>query len=50
MGRAALARRTPQAERWTLPVFERYERERDPAASADVLVMADHPERPAMRA
>ncbi|GAA4688339.1 hypothetical protein GCM10023215_25350 [Pseudonocardia yuanmonensis] len=49
MGRAALARRTPEAERWTLPVYERYERERDPAAGADVLVMADHPERPAMR-
>ncbi|WP_433505099.1 uridine kinase [Pseudonocardia halophobica] len=49
MGRAALARRTPPEERWTLPVFERYSRERDPSGSADVLVMADHPERPAMR-
>lgn len=49
MGRAALARRTPEDERWTLPVFDRYSRERDPSDAADVLVMADHPERPAMR-
>ena len=48
MGRAALGRHTPEAERWTLPVFDRYERERDPSAEADVLVMADHPDRPAM--
>ncbi|MFR9803308.1 uridine kinase [Pseudonocardia sp. RS010] len=49
MDRAALARRTPEEERWTLPVFERYARERDPAGAADVLVLADHPERPAVR-
>ena len=49
MGRAALGRRTPEEERWTLPVFERYARERNPEREADVLVMADHPERPAMR-
>lgn len=49
MGRAALGRRTPPEDRWTLPVFERYERERDPSGEADVLVMADHPDRPAMR-
>ncbi|GAA1873146.1 uridine kinase [Pseudonocardia ailaonensis] len=49
MGRAALGRRTREDERWTLPVFERYARERNPEGEADVLVMADHPERPAMR-
>jgi hypothetical protein len=49
MGRTALARRTPAEERWTLPVYERYDRERRPADEADVLVMADHPERPAIR-
>jgi len=49
MGRAALGRHTPEQDRWTLPVFDRYERERDPSGEADVLVMADHPDRPAMR-
>jgi hypothetical protein len=49
MGRAALGRHTAPAERWTLPVYERYERERDPSGAADVLVMADHPDRPAQR-
>ncbi|GAA4544794.1 uridine kinase [Pseudonocardia xishanensis] len=49
MSRAALGRHTPEDDRWTLPVFERYERERDPSGEADVLVMADHPDRPAMR-
>jgi hypothetical protein len=48
-GRAALGRHTAPAERWTLPVYERYERERDPSGAADVLVMADHPDRPAQR-
>ncbi|NEY35314.1 uridine kinase [Streptomyces sp. PRKS01-65] len=36
----ALRRRTPDAEQWTLPAFERYAREADPAATADVLVLA----------
>jgi hypothetical protein len=49
MGRAALGRLTPPDDRWTLPVFDRYERERDPSGEADVLVMADHPDRPAQR-
>ncbi|NMI00534.1 uridine kinase [Pseudonocardia sp. K10HN5] len=49
MGPAALARRTAEAERWTLPAFERYDRERDPAGEADLLVLADHPDRPAVR-
>jgi hypothetical protein len=49
MSRAALGRRIREDERWTLPVFERYARERNPEGEADVLVMADHPERPAMR-
>lgn len=43
----ALRRRTPQAEHWTLPAFERYEAETDPAATADVLVRADDPRHPA---
>ncbi|MEN3360253.1 MAG: hypothetical protein V7637_4235 [Mycobacteriales bacterium] len=45
---AALARRTPAAERWTLPAFARYEAEVDPAAVADVLIRADDPRHPAI--
>ncbi len=44
---AALRRRTPEAEHWTLPAFERYERETDPATTADVLIRADDPRHPA---
>ncbi|MFJ8000670.1 uridine kinase [Streptomyces sp. NPDC096310] len=43
----ALRRRTEPDERWTLPAFERYETEVDPAASADVVVRADDPRHPA---
>lgn len=43
----ALRRRTPDGERWTLPAFERYEEEVDPANAADVVVRVDHPDRPA---
>ncbi|MEV0257116.1 uridine kinase [Streptomyces sp. NPDC050732] len=43
----ALRRRTPESERWTLPAFERYEAEVDPAAAADVVVRADDPRHPA---
>ncbi|MFJ3923595.1 uridine kinase [Streptomyces sp. NPDC090022] len=43
----ALARRTPEAERWTLPAFARYEAETDPGTAADTLVRADDPRHPA---
>ncbi|MEV5345829.1 uridine kinase [Streptomyces achromogenes] len=43
----ALRRRTPEADHWTLPAFERYEAEADPAGTADVLVRADDPRHPA---
>ena len=43
----ALRRRTPEADHWTLPAYERYEAETDPAATADVLVRADDPRHPA---
>ncbi|MEU0739672.1 uridine kinase [Streptomyces sp. NPDC006134] len=43
----ALRRRTPDAEQWTLPAFERYEQETGPAATADVLIRADDPRHPA---
>ncbi|MBB5102668.1 uridine kinase [Streptomyces spectabilis] len=43
----ALRRRTAPEEQWTLPAFERYEAERDPASAADVVVRADDPRHPA---
>ncbi|NBE53734.1 uridine kinase [Streptomyces boluensis] len=46
---ATLRRRTPPDEQWTLPAFARYADEVDPAATADVLVRADDPRRPAWR-
>lgn len=49
MGPAALARALPTADHWTLPAYERYEDDRGPREEADVLVMADHPDRPAVR-
>jgi len=47
MSAAALARRTPDELTWTLSAYERYATERNPDA-ADVLVLADHPQRPAL--
>ncbi|WP_055587719.1 nucleoside/nucleotide kinase family protein [Peterkaempfera griseoplana] len=44
----ALARRTPAEERWTLPAYERYDAEAEPAEAADVVVRADDPRRPAL--
>ncbi|MFJ4962042.1 uridine kinase [Streptomyces sp. ADI96-02] len=43
----ALRRRTEEAERWTLPAFDRYEAEVGPADRADVVVRADDPRHPA---
>ncbi|MEU8842481.1 uridine kinase [Streptomyces roseus] len=43
----ALARRTEESARWTLPAFARYEAETDPAARADAVVRADDPRHPA---
>ncbi len=45
---AALARRTPAEEAWTLPVFERYEREARPSTRADVVVRLEDPRHPAV--
>lgn len=45
----ALARRTPEDEAWTLPAFARYGTEVDPAGVADLVVLVDHPGRPALR-
>lgn len=45
---AALARRTPGEQRWTLPAYARYEQEVAPQAVADVVVRVDDPRRPAV--
>lgn len=47
LSQAALARRTPPGERWTLPAFARYDAETRPEEAADVVVRADDPRRPA---
>jgi hypothetical protein len=49
MTSAALARTLPAEERWTLPAYQRYAEERRPEAQADLVVMSDHPDRPALR-
>ncbi|MEU6696547.1 uridine kinase [Pseudonocardia sp. NPDC046786] len=49
MGRAALERRLGPDDAWTAPAYARYDDEADPGGQADVLVMADHPDRPALR-
>jgi hypothetical protein len=45
---AALARRTPEELRWTLPAYDRYEDEADPAGCADVVVRMDDAKHPAL--
>jgi hypothetical protein len=45
---AARRRRTPPEQAWELPAFERYDEEVDPVALADAVVLADHPDRPAL--
>lgn len=49
MSASVLARRLPDRDRWALPAYARYDSERDPAGAADLLVLADHPDRPAVR-
>jgi hypothetical protein len=44
----ALARRTPAEDAWTLPAYQRYDDEVDPAGLADVVVRADDPRHPAV--
>jgi hypothetical protein len=45
---AALSRTLPDDEHWTLPAYARYVEERAPEA-ADLVVLSDHPDRPAVR-
>jgi hypothetical protein len=48
MAPAARSRRTPPGQAWELPAFDRYDDEVDPVALADAVVLADHPDRPAL--
>ena len=48
VGPAARRRLTPPDQAWELPAFDRYDDEVDPAALADAVVLADHPDRPAL--
>jgi hypothetical protein len=45
---AALRRRTPPGQEWTLPAFGRYAEEVGPALFADIVVRLDDPRRPAL--
>ncbi|MEI4272052.1 uridine kinase [Klenkia sp. LSe6-5] len=45
---AARRRRFPADQQWELPAFDRYDDEVDPVALADVVVLADHADRPAL--
>jgi hypothetical protein len=49
VGPAARRRLTPPDQAWQLPAFDRYDAEVDPAALADAVVLADHPDRPALK-
>ncbi|MFB9740111.1 uridine kinase [Pseudonocardia sulfidoxydans] len=49
MSAAALQRRLPEDLAWTAAAYERYEAEWFPAEAADLVVLSDHPERPAIR-
>jgi hypothetical protein len=45
---AARARRTAAADAWTLPAFDRYDRDIRAADTADVVIRSDDPARPAI--
>lgn len=48
MSAAALARRTPEEDRWTLPAYHRYEDETRPQQAAEIVARADDPGHPAL--
>ncbi len=49
MSAAALARSLSADAQWTVPAHVRYEGERDPGGGVDLLVLTDHPDRPAVQ-
>jgi hypothetical protein len=50
VSRAARKRLVPDDRRWTLPAFDRYDIDVDPAGLADVVVRYDDPQHPAVSA
>ncbi|WP_232797022.1 nucleoside/nucleotide kinase family protein, partial [Blastococcus atacamensis] len=48
MSPSARRRHTAAEDRWALPAFDRYDDEVDPVALADAVVLADHPDKPAL--
>lgn len=44
----ALRRNTPPDQEWTLPAYRRYAEEVDPQQVADLVLLVDHPDRPAL--
>jgi hypothetical protein len=48
MTAAALARRTPPPDQWTLPAYNRYENETRPQQTAEMVARADDPGHPAL--
>ncbi|MEV0593734.1 uridine kinase [Nonomuraea cavernae] len=49
LSEAALERGTADEDRWRLPAYARYEREARPQDTADVVIRADRPGRPALQ-
>jgi hypothetical protein len=45
---AARRRLVAADQAWELPAYDRYDDEVDPASLADAVVLADHPDRPAL--
>lgn len=48
MSPAALERRTPAEEAWTLPAYQRYAEEQQPVDTSDIVVRCDDPRHPAI--
>lgn len=48
LSRAARKRQVPEDRRWTLPAFDRYDIDVDPAGLADVVIRYDDPRHPAV--
>jgi hypothetical protein len=50
VSRSARARKTPEAEAWTLDAFDQYDRDVNPTMTADMVVRYDDPNHPAIAA
>jgi hypothetical protein len=49
LSESALRRRTPDSEAWTLPAYQAYAEQVHPDQTADIVLLVDHPNRPAIR-